>query len=303
MKKCLSLSVGISAYNEEGNIKNLLTSVLSQKDNCFNLLQIIVISDGSTDRTVAFANELRDKRITVIEKRKREGQNRRLNEILRLFRGDLLAIFDADEMLGESTLKELVIPFLKHSDIAVAHGQNKPIPKNFDNYWSNVFTFIDTLKIDQFQKLNHGDNIYLGSSCRVLSRRLIEKFRWPDDVAEDSYLILFCKKNRFKIAYTPNAVVYYCSPGSLSDYFKKTDKYNKGKLNLSNYFSNDMISSNFSIPVTWLLNFFLIGLISAPHYMIGYFLGLFFSKCYMLLTPEFTPKWDISHTTKKFQGD
>lgn len=49
MKK-LSVSVGIPAYNEEQNIASLIFGILKQKVNNITLKEIIVISDGSTDK-------------------------------------------------------------------------------------------------------------------------------------------------------------------------------------------------------------------------------------------------------------
>ena len=66
MAKKLSVSVGIPALNEELNIKQLLTAILRQEEDSFVLREIIVVSDGSTDETVALAKSIKDKRIRVI---------------------------------------------------------------------------------------------------------------------------------------------------------------------------------------------------------------------------------------------
>ena len=47
-----TVTVAISAYNEEGNINYFLKSVIKQKIKNFTLKKILVISDGSTDKTV-----------------------------------------------------------------------------------------------------------------------------------------------------------------------------------------------------------------------------------------------------------
>ena len=51
MNKKLTVSVGIPAYDEEANIKSLLEAILQQRQENFILKSIIVVSDGSTDRT------------------------------------------------------------------------------------------------------------------------------------------------------------------------------------------------------------------------------------------------------------
>ena len=52
MRKKLTVTIGIPAYNEEANVRNLLVSLLAQKETNFKLQEIIVVSDGSTDKTV-----------------------------------------------------------------------------------------------------------------------------------------------------------------------------------------------------------------------------------------------------------
>ena len=52
------VSVGISAYNEEHNLAQLLRSITRGKAQSFELAEIIVVSDGSTDRTAEIARSL-----------------------------------------------------------------------------------------------------------------------------------------------------------------------------------------------------------------------------------------------------
>jgi glycosyltransferase involved in cell wall biosynthesis len=68
----LQLSVIVPARNEEHNLPNCLTSLLSQADEFFSLdrdWELIVVDDGSTDRTRAIAAEaaLKHKGVQVLE--------------------------------------------------------------------------------------------------------------------------------------------------------------------------------------------------------------------------------------------
>ena len=52
IKKTLpTVTVALSAFNEETNIGNFIASVLKQKEENFVLEKILIISDGSTDKT------------------------------------------------------------------------------------------------------------------------------------------------------------------------------------------------------------------------------------------------------------
>jgi len=63
-----SLSVVIPALNEDGNIQGSIDSVISAADRNFDDYEIIIVNDGSTDRTLAIiqANMAKNRRIRVI---------------------------------------------------------------------------------------------------------------------------------------------------------------------------------------------------------------------------------------------
>ena len=85
MKK--SVSIGIPAYNEEENIKILLSSVLAQKQDNFIIKEIVVVSDGSTDETGNRVLEIRNKIIKLFKNNQRIGQVLTQNIIVKKLTG------------------------------------------------------------------------------------------------------------------------------------------------------------------------------------------------------------------------
>jgi glycosyltransferase involved in cell wall biosynthesis len=51
MKNIKTLTIGISAHNEEKNISSLLESIFAQKQRNYVLENIYVVCDGCTDNT------------------------------------------------------------------------------------------------------------------------------------------------------------------------------------------------------------------------------------------------------------
>lgn len=96
MTKRKTVTIGIPAYDEEANIKNLLKSLLVQKGQNFILERIIVISDGSSDNTIAEAGKVKNNLIELINHKKNLGKIRIQNEILKKSKSDILIILDAD---------------------------------------------------------------------------------------------------------------------------------------------------------------------------------------------------------------
>ena len=57
------ISVIIPLYNKGKNITDTINSVLSQT---FQNFEIIVVNDGSTDNSLEIVQEIKDKRISII---------------------------------------------------------------------------------------------------------------------------------------------------------------------------------------------------------------------------------------------
>ncbi|WHH59910.1 glycosyltransferase family 2 protein [Petroclostridium sp. X23] len=90
MKK---ISVIIPAYNEEDNIKDTIEAVLTLK----NIHELVVVDDGSSDRTWQIAEE---SGALVIKSLKNLGKGTALKKGLYVCTGDIIVFLDAD--VGDS---------------------------------------------------------------------------------------------------------------------------------------------------------------------------------------------------------
>ena len=96
------ISILIPVYNCEKTIKKCLKSALEQT---FKDIEIIVINDGSKDRSLAIikAIQKQDKRIKIINKRN-TGYGNSLNIALSRAKGDFIGILEADDWLEKNAL-------------------------------------------------------------------------------------------------------------------------------------------------------------------------------------------------------
>lgn len=88
------ISVVIPVYNAEGYILEALRSVCEQT---YRNLEIIVLDDGSTDRSKALIESVEDERIQLVSRENR-GLIATLNEGITLSSGDYIARMDADDI-------------------------------------------------------------------------------------------------------------------------------------------------------------------------------------------------------------
>ncbi len=105
--KVNSLSVFFPAYNEEANIENTVTKALSILPGVAHQWEIIVVDDGSSDRTGPIVEAMAEKeeRIRLITHERNRGYGGALKSGLYNARYELIAFTDAD---GQFDLSEIV---------------------------------------------------------------------------------------------------------------------------------------------------------------------------------------------------
>lgn len=142
-------SVIIPLYNKEGFIKKTLDCVLNQT---FTDFEIIVVNDGSTDKSAERLNELEDDRIKVFHQ-KNQGVSVARNNAMKVSGGEYFCFLDADDEWTESYLENLHRTILKFPDAKMycsryrtKIGENKfsdceliDIPGDYEGYVKDFF--------------------------------------------------------------------------------------------------------------------------------------------------------------------
>ena len=106
----IKFSIIISVYNGEVYIKRAMDSVLEQDYLNFEL---IIVDDGSTDKTFDIINIIKDNRVKLLRK-KNSGVSDSRNCALNLVSGDWILFLDADDWLEKNTLTRLKELLEKH---------------------------------------------------------------------------------------------------------------------------------------------------------------------------------------------
>lgn len=106
-------------YNEEKYLAESIESVLTQTYGNFEL---ILVNDGSTDRSDEIVRRYHDKRIVYISytgnKRLAYARNRGLEQVT----GDYIGFFDGDDIMVPDKLEKQVEYLNKHRDITLVSG-------------------------------------------------------------------------------------------------------------------------------------------------------------------------------------
>lgn len=105
------VSIIIPVYNAEKYIKECICSVLNQS---YKNLEIIIINDGSIDKSLEIIQSFQDNRIKLLSQKNRGAASAR-NLGLHHASGELIQFLDSDDILDKDKIKEQVIFY--NSDI------------------------------------------------------------------------------------------------------------------------------------------------------------------------------------------
>ena len=110
----MPVSIGIPFYNAEAFLPDAIRSIYAQT---YQDWELILIDDGSTDRSLEIARSIKDPRVRVIS----DGQNRRLpyrlNQITAEAKFDLVGRMDADDLISPTRFEKQVAFLESHPEI------------------------------------------------------------------------------------------------------------------------------------------------------------------------------------------
>jgi len=137
MKRINNISFIIVAYNEEKNIMDCIVSIMNQKELDNMNYEIIVVNDGSTDKTIDVIIDLNKnhKSIQLIDLKENKGRGFARREGVEKADGDYIVFIDADIVIPKNWLLK-VKPHLQHYNavggIAVPDGDVTYICQKFE---------------------------------------------------------------------------------------------------------------------------------------------------------------------------
>ena len=212
------ITVIIPAYNVEKYVKKCIKSVLEQTYKDF---EIIVINDGSTDKTLEILNKfvLEDSRIRIIDQtNQKQGAAR--NRGLDIARGEYIIFIDADDWIDENYLEEMYSKITEtNSDCAISNmmrcrnDRDYRVCFGFEN--SNVYT-----KIDDIIKILNLPTQFTASG-KMYSRKIINNLYFEEGVYFEDGRFLIRVLSRLKSLVTVPEVIYHYVANNNSTLRKK----------------------------------------------------------------------------------
>jgi glycosyltransferase involved in cell wall biosynthesis len=216
-----TISVVVPAYNGERTILKTLESI---KKQTFSDFEIIVIDDGSTDRTVELVNTVKDERIKIFSY-KNGGLPVARNRGIAHAQGEYIAFIDADDLWTPDKLASQLEALQNNPKAGLAYSWTNYMDDNAENVYQGHSIYYDG---DVYADLLRWNFMASGSNP-LIRREAIEdagEFEPTLRSAEDwDYWLRIA--SRWQFALVPKAqVIYRKSSGAMSSKIDVMEKYN-----------------------------------------------------------------------------
>jgi glycosyltransferase involved in cell wall biosynthesis len=240
MNKKTTITIGIPVYNEEKNIAALISDIVSQKCVGFEIREIIVSSDGSTDKTVEVVGNIKDSRMRIISNKERKGISRGLNQITLKAKGNILVTLDGDIRIYDKLfLQKLISPIVQNNADLTSSAISEIKPKSFV---ANSLLVSMQIKECIFDSMNGGNNLYTCHGlARAYSEKLYKNLCFPISIGNDMFSYLYCISNGLKYIYSSKAIAWYKLPETFEDHKKQSLRFFSASDQLKEFFGEELI--------------------------------------------------------------
>jgi len=166
------------AYNEEVTITQTIKRVLKTKIKGIKK-ELIVVNDGSKDKTLSAIKKVKSKEIILINKTKNQGKGAAIRSALKKATGDVMIIQDADLEYDPTEINKLIIPI--REDLADVVYGSRFLGGDAHRvllFWHMIGNNFLTLLTNMFTNLNMTD---METCYKMFTRDVAKKLKIKED--------------------------------------------------------------------------------------------------------------------------
>jgi len=258
------ISIVMAAYNEEKVIGRTLENLL--RTAYAGAMEIIVVDDGSTDRTASVVMEFaaKDTRLKLL-RQDNLGKARALRAGFHIAAHEIIVTLDADTLFQPDTIGHLV-PSMQDERVGAVSGHVKVGNKQtlVARFQDLEYTCGFNLDRRAYQQLNCITVVPGAVSAWRRSAVMASGGISSDTLAEDTDLTLSLHRAGFRIAYAPRAVAWTEAPENYPALTKQRFRWAFGTLQCL-WKHRDLVGNPrhkalgwFSLPSIWLFQILLV---------------------------------------------
>ena len=274
-----TISVLIPMHNEELVLRNALDALL-ECDYDRALMEIIPINDHSTDRTGEMLEEYHSKYDFIRPLHRhtgRRGKPSGLNDAMKIAKGEIIVVFDADYRPARNLLKQISLGF---EDPHVGAVMGRVIPYNANK---NMLTRLISLErsggyqVDQQARYNLGAVPQYGGTVGGFRRDyLLETGGFRENIlAEDTELTYRLFTNGWKVLYANSAECYEESPETWNIRGRQIRRWSRGHNQVLFHYFFPTLFSPYMTLIQKLDGIFLLFVYAVPMFtMVGWLVSM-----------------------------
>jgi len=228
-KKYKSISVIIPAHNEEEFIEEAIESVL--KARFVGNKEVLVVNDGSSDRTLELIKKYKDK-VKIIDNKKHSGKSFSLNRALAKAKGDVIAIVDGDSYIMRDALVRSIRE-VSRKDVVATCGVVKVRNRyRLIGMWLHIELVYNSLIRSLFGKINA--NVVTPGALSVYRRKeLIDIGGFSTEgFSEDVDIAIRLIRKGYKITFNDKIVSETNMPYDPKGFLRQRTRLARGLINL-----------------------------------------------------------------------
>jgi len=208
------VSILIPAFNAQEWIAETLRSALAQT---WERKEIIVVDDGSTDRTLAMARQFESECVRVATQ-KNQGAAAARNLAFSLSKGEYIQWLDSDDLLAPVKIARQmeVLKQCRNKSTLVSSAWGRFFYRYYRAEFAPTALWCDLSPVEWLLR-KMGENLYMPNASWLVSRELTEAAGpWDTSLCVDDDGEYFCRVLLASdgVRFVPEARVYYRASGS-----------------------------------------------------------------------------------------
>jgi cellulose synthase/poly-beta-1,6-N-acetylglucosamine synthase-like glycosyltransferase len=231
-----SISIVLPVKNEESVIGRLL-GALSNMRYPTEKMEIVIVDDGSIDGTAEicrrFAGEFGN--VRYLQRSVSSGKASALNYGMTYCHGEIIGVFDADNVLAEDAFLN-VANYFRDSKVAAVQGRIHSINSN-ENMLTQFIAYEDAVWSEAFLRGKEvlGLFVHLRGCCEFIRRNVLEEMGGFDEgtLAEDIEISARLTGQGYRIKYAPDVRAWQESPAALKPFLKQRTRWFRGHMEVA----------------------------------------------------------------------
>lgn len=224
------ITIIMPAHNEEKYIAEAIDSVLKAKWP--DKKQLIIIDDGSTDKTFKIASQHRKKSDVTVLRTQHNGKSKSINLALKIAKYELIAIVDADSYIHNDALIEIsksISPDDVAAACAVVKVKNR---KSLLGMWLHIEQLYNSQIRMLFSKINA--NIVTPGPLSVYKKKYLLDIGGfgTRGFSEDVDVTIRLVKKGYKIAFAEKSITETNMPLKLKEFMRQRTRFIRGMINI-----------------------------------------------------------------------